>query len=278
MRKMHIESSWEKIIPTKPHLKQVLLFVSNSGLTIFGVWLLMIVLPGSQKFLLLLLVAFLYLTPLLTGKKRFTWETNLHKRILGEKPAVVHDEETITFQPNSTPATGWRQRLNGFKKSDFTGNLELWSGLLALIIGVVIYTIGRNRVGNLSNQLLTVIQSGSLSTAGYYYFFGGTLTEYGILASIGGLLKGVNREKTAGTMLKTIGVIMLLGGVVFAIYVYTNPIDSATKAWQNGLSLSDMQNMYSIGRWLPWLAALFYVLGIGYNLYRGNQLHKTMKK
>lgn len=122
---MHIESSWEKIIPTKPHLKQVLLFVSNSGLTIFGVWLLMIVLPGSQKFLLLLLVAFLYLTPLLTGKKRFTWETNLHKRILGEKPAVVHDEETITFQPNSTPATGWRQRLNGFKKNQIL--LAIWS-------------------------------------------------------------------------------------------------------------------------------------------------------
>ncbi|MEI5839738.1 zinc ribbon domain-containing protein [Lacticaseibacillus rhamnosus] len=281
----------------REHFIVALTFLKNNALTLFVLFILMTFLPLGGLWRLSLFVtylAFVYCYPLLTGKKRVAWDEKLddwlqdknnlkqlnanlskglhqlhHASPKANENAHPEIENRIHLsqadQPLSAASTG-----NGFQV-----NAELIMGIVALIAGFFMYQIGKQSVGSLSSQAISLFQSGSLSTSGYLYIWGVCLLGIGVAMTLGGLIKGIRRQLKGGGLLKFFGVVICIGTAIAATYVYANPVSTSLRAaeaaYNSGMNYSDIQNLIGVIKALPYVAAIIYGLGIFVNATRYRQ-------
>lgn len=270
---------FEKIVPNRHNLSKVLAFSEHSSITIFAFFAFSVVLDSLRWWLLLILMLMLYFYPLLSGKTGFPWEEGTHKGIndsngnsnlnrnINEniRPKPSHIVSNNDVKEPEFKASEKQPQTNTVATSSFKVNNELWSGIISLIIGLILYSIGNNNVQDMGSQIGSVFQNGSLNNGGYLYVIGLVLAEFGGLATIGGLVKGFSHNFTGGMIFKAIGVVVLIIAAGLGMYVYANPVDTAMNVVQSRTTMDDLQNILQVAKMIPWLAGFIYVIGIAFS-------------
>ncbi|WP_429971770.1 zinc-ribbon domain-containing protein [Fructilactobacillus sp. Tb1] len=270
---------FERISFTEDHFRKIVAFSEKSSITILAFFILAVILDPFKWLLLIILMLMLYLYPLLSNETSFPWETKIHDWLnnddkVTKKHEPLFEEEKVTHsKPASTTTSETAPNKtvefkNSIKKTGFSFNTELWLGLISLVIGLVLYTMGQSQTQDVSSQVLSVFQNGSLNNGGYLYVIGAALTEFGLLATVGGLVKGFTHNFSGGLGLKVVGVLVLICSAGMAMYVYANPVSSAISAYQSGASIGDMQNLVQVAKLIPWIAGIIYAIGIVLNLVK----------
>ncbi|WP_461225730.1 hypothetical protein [Lacticaseibacillus suihuaensis] len=156
----------------------------------------------------------------------------------------------------------------------FTNNLELWLGLVVGVVGYLAQQQGGQGVTDGIGQLQAVIQSGSLSSDGYVFIWGYLALRLGILAVVGGLVKGLMHKANGGAILKALAVLAGAAAAAAASYVYAHPFASAYQAaraaYESGASLDDIGNLATMVQYLPVAVMAVYGVGILLNLLGRN--------
>ncbi|WP_262315698.1 hypothetical protein [Lacticaseibacillus parakribbianus] len=156
----------------------------------------------------------------------------------------------------------------------FTNNLELWLGLVVGVVGYLAQQQGGQGVTDGIGQLQAVIQSGSLSSDGYVFIWGYLAVRIGVLAVVGGLVKGLMHKANGGAILKALAVLAGAAAAAAASYVYAHPFASAYQAaraaYESGASLDDIGNLATMVQYLPVAVMVVYGVGILLNLLGRN--------
>ena len=298
----------ERIVPNRNHFIQVLEFMKDNAISLFIVFMIAIIAPAIRWWLLLIYLVFVYFYPLLSTNKRFWWDkklddwfhdkdnlkniykstsnslnsinqtihsnhkdveqNNAHQQELIKKMQAARSDSATPDKPTSD-ATTVQAMHTGFRTSG-----ELILGIVALVCGTPMFFIGRNSVSDAGTQISSVLNNGSLDSSGYLYIIGMFLMATGVLALIGGIVKGATGH-TGGGVAKAMGLIigLIIAGV--ACYVYANPVDSAVSAAQaaynSGASMDDISGAYKAVKIIPWIAAGLYGLGILLNAMHARQ-------
>lgn len=287
-----------KLVPSRKHFITALTFLKNNALTLFVLFILGTFLPlnGTWRFgLLMIYLLFVYCYPLLTGKKRVAWDKKLDdwlqdKDNLKQLNASInkglnqlhHAVPTVNQKTQLEPKTQVKSSQaneplprSSSAVSGFRLNGELITGIIALIAGFFMYQMGKQSVGSLSSQAMSLFQSGSLSTSGCLYIWGVCLLGIGAAMTLGGIIKGIRRQLQGGGVLKFLGIAICVGAAIAASYVYANPVSSSLRAaeaaYSSGMSYSDIQNLIGVIKALPYVAAIIYGLGIFVNATRYRQ-------
>lgn len=261
---------FEKIAPNQQNLSKVFVFAERNTITIFAFFLLAVLFDPLRWVLLLLLIALLYFYPLLSNKTEFPWNIKLSN---DNKKNVVKSEEynptKVVQEPKEPKSTVTKphQSINQAKsvmstKNGFVTTGELWLGIICLVIGLCLYFIGKSQTQDVGSQVISVVQQGSLNNGGYLYILGGALADFGILATIGGLVKGYTHNLNSGVVFKVVGVIILVIAASLAIYSYANPVETAVNAYRSGIGIDDVQNIVQLAKIIPWIAGIIYAVGI----------------
>lgn len=298
----------ERVVPNREHFIQVLEFMKDNAISLFIVFIIAIIAPAIRWWLLLIYLVFVYFYPLLSTNKRFWWDKKLddwfhdkdnlkniykstsnslssinqtiHSNHKDDEQADAHQQELIkemqaarsdSVTPNDPINDAPTAQIihQGFRTSG-----ELILGIVALICGTPMFFIGRNSVSDAGTQISSVLSNGSLDSSGYLYIIGMFLMGIGVLALIGGIVKGATGH-TGGGLAKVLGFVLgvIIAGV--ACYVYANPVDSAVSAAQaaynSGASMDDISTAYKAVKIVPWIAAGLYGLGILLNAMHAKQ-------
>lgn len=184
---------------------------------------------------------------------------------------VANNEEnaatTSTLGQNSNVQSTTTGENSDNKKSSATLNKEFIVGIIIAIVGAVLFLSSKSQTTSYSNQAWSMLQSGSLDVAGYAYIWGAFLFEIGVLAIIGGLFKVILHSKSnKGITLKVIATGMYFITAIVATYIYSNPISTGISVtetfYNNGSSLSDIQNIYNFLKTIPYIVIVVYACGI----------------
>ena len=78
------------------------------------------------------------------------------------------------------PATSETQAVH----REFMVNAELIIGIIMAFVGIFMYFNGKDKIGSITTQLMSVVKNGSLDASGYLYIWGLVIGGIGILAAL----------------------------------------------------------------------------------------------
>ena len=287
---------------TRAHFNQVLQFVKDNALTMFLFYLLAVLLPALRWYLLIIFILMVYLFPLLSNEQRFKWDeavdnylrdeeqlnkirnsaAGMYRSLSNGQPAQEPAEEEAPAQPQGTPdpapqkASVTAQAANAALSpaAGFSWNGEAIFGIIATVLGAIMYFMTRDEAGSFLNQGLSVLQSGGLNSAAYLNLWGFVMLLVGVPAIIGGIIKGATHH-LGGGVLKTLGVLLAGGYGLAYSYVFANAAEvagrTAVATLSGDTSLSDLENLAHLVQIIPWLVIGLYVIGILVNAVSSRQ-------
>lgn len=287
---------------TRAHFNQVLQFVKDNALTMFLFYLLAVLLPALRWYLLIIFVLMVYLFPLLSNEQRFKWDeavdnylrdeeqlskirnsaAGMYRSLSNGQPAQEPAEEEALAQPQGTPdpapqkASATAQAANAALSpaAGFSWNGEAIFGIIATVLGAIMYFMTKDETGSLLSQGLSVLQSGGLNGASYLNLWGFVMLLIGVPAVIGGIIKGATHH-LGGGVLKTLGVLLAGGYGLAYSYVFANAAEvagrTAVATLSGDTSLSDLENLAHLVQIIPWLVIGLYVIGILVNAVSSRQ-------
>lgn len=278
----------QRLVPNRAHRQQVVKFVQNNGVSLFAAAWLAVLLPQSAWWLILVTVIY-YGYPLLSSHERFAWEARLAKWLVDPKVQLQAKQreqlkamrDNLAEQTNKLKASVERPtpapaaQPAAVHQPLFSNNLEFWFGLIMAAAGFVMTQFMGGGAFDLKTQLQSLLQNGGLSSDGYILIWSYVAARLGLMALIGGLVKGFLHKGNFGQTLKALAVLAAIACAGILTYVYAHPLDSAytaaKAAYDNGMSLSDVGDLAAYGQYLPLAVMGVYALGIVINVIGRNR-------
>ncbi|MDV7720049.1 zinc-ribbon domain-containing protein [Pediococcus ethanolidurans] len=266
---------------TRKHFVQVVTFLKDNALSLFVFYIVSLVFVPYRWIIFLFYLIFIYSYPLLSGNKRISWDKQLDNWLhdknniknigkfanekfanISSKVTSVKENTEINRNVKSKIAT---DTTDDVRENIFMMNAELFMGAAFLIIGAGSYFIGKDSVSDMSSQAMSILQAGELNSGGYIYIGGIFLLGIGAAATLGGLVKGLTQHPNGGGILKTIAIVLCIISTGAILYIYANPAMSAMDAYKSGISFDSLDNIYRMAKMIPWIAGMFYGVGIFIN-------------
>ena len=285
---------------TRKHMIQVFNFMKDNALTLFFITILMIFPWNNHLFRVFIFFIYLiviYTYPLLTNQKRFTWDRKLEIWIndknnikqLRENTQDILKEAKNEIKKRTTNAEQ-KSVLNEEKPSEINNdksnmspktqvikndqsilNAEFMLGVLMDICGSFMYFSGKIPIGSLTQQLTSIIRTGTLDSSGYLYIWGIVVLGIGILATIGGLTKMLIHNVQGGNLAKWFAIIIAIITGFVATVIYSDPMSIISETIQGGFDFENIKIFLNVMKCIPWIVTLIYVIGIFFNIGNTNR-------
>ena len=254
--------TWQRrLIPNVAHLKRVGYFMVNNGWFLLVVYVASLVLNHWRWEIFGLFILINYLFPLLTGKTAFLSPKNQPES--NDKPndqPVSEPEPAARVQSKPRIEPTQNQKVSKRGRFHFASNLEFKTGSILIIPSLIGYLIARQVMTKRGIQTAQIFNQTNLGITADVYFIGLGVLGIATAMVIGGLMKSVIHHQFGGQRLKRWGIITAIVTMLLALAMYQNGV--ATTATLSVIS--------TIGAvllpFLPWLAVIFYGLGIVKNL------------
>lgn len=272
---------------SRRHWRQVFRFMNNNAETMLVCFVLAALLPAYRYIILVIFLLLTYFYPLLSNEDSYPWEASFN-RWLADDQSIPHlkeqlhhltaaarapktsTDESRAASPAHESATSSSDHQNTATQvvrsnPAFKLGSELILGIIFLIVGLFLHFTFAGQTLSASNQLSSLITNHSLSSDAYGEIWGISLPILGGAMLIGGIVNGFKRT-SSGTAMKVIGAIMLLAFGIILSYIYANAanmaINAAASILGGNMSISNLEDIISALRALPWIGAVCYGVGI----------------
>lgn len=260
-RRQRAIDSWQRrLIPNVPNLKRVGQFIVNSGWFLLFVYVVSLLFNEWRWEIFGLFILTSYLYPLLTGKASF-WRSESHSAQQKMPDAQQFSEpEATKSQPKQTTQQDQFRKSAKPRRLHFKSNFEFQTGSILIIPSLIVYLVSRQIISKRGIQIDQLFNQTSLGTTADFCFI--SLGVLGIATAmiLGGLVKSIIRHPFGGQKFKRWGIGTAILTILLAVVMYQDAV-TATSA---GAIVS------AVGAFLmpllPWLAVIFYSLGIVKNL------------
>lgn len=284
-------------MPNKHNVLKAVEFFQANPFTLLIIAFVAAILQFKHAFwLLVVYLLFCYLYPLVTRSKKLVIDRKV-ETIISSRDQSINERgqhngnpkiQDFLFGRYITKVVAWQN--SNVSKSDaeeskhhgkvrvkhqpFNYNVELLVGIILSPIGLILQLSGSDGATDRINQLQSVLQNRTLDGSGYIYIWGYLALRIGLLALVGGLVKGFIHKANSGITLKAIAVLAGVATAAVTSYVYAHPfasaVDAARMAYDSGASLDDISNIVQMVKYLPFVVIGIYALGIFVNLLGQN--------
>ncbi|GAX07742.1 membrane protein [Secundilactobacillus silagincola] len=261
-RRQRVTNSWQRrLIPNVTNLKRVGRFIVNNGWFLLFIYVISLIFNQWRWGIFALFILSSYLYPLLTGQDSFGRPQRHPSR--RDVPADQQFDEPEQVVKNQSKTTAQQTQFRKPAKSGrfhFKSNLEFQTGSILIIPSLVCYLVAKQLISKRGIQIDQIFNQTSLGTTADVYFI--SLGVLGIATAmiLGGLVKSMVHHPFGGQKFKRWGVITAVLTILLAVAMYQDTV-TATSA---GAIVSAVGAF--LMPFLPWLAAIFYGLGIVKNL------------
>ena len=277
--KAKAQSIGKELIPNRQNLLKVARSVKQHMITLLLV-ILLLLMPWEYNsvrvtifFIYLLL---LYFVTLLNKEKIFHYEKMIESLLKGkERPKPV---KIKAVKERKTRVEKVHTQNNpSLAKQRFKLTKECLAGVVLFVGGFLSYRMNIGSMSSGAEQFTSMITEQSLSSAGYFVIIGIGAMFLGILAFIGGGIKGFAREKQGGEVFKWIATALVAICCGIAMYIYAHPVETAIQGASSLIdsAMSDPSGLESNVNSLttmitisPYVIAIVYIIGIIQNLMK----------
>ncbi|GAX02682.1 hypothetical protein IWT140_00279 [Secundilactobacillus pentosiphilus] len=262
-RKGRSSNHWQyRLIPNLTHLRQVGQFVLNNGWFILLFYVISLLFNAWRWWFFGLFILTTYLYPLLTGRNTFL------ERKPTEPKNGRDDQQFSEVTPSAAKETEADQEAPQpqFRKPAKKGshhlvsNREFQTGSILIIPSLICYLVTRRIIRGQGIQLDQIFNQTHLGRTVDVYFIALGVLGIATAMVIGGLIKAVTHHAFGGQKIKRWGIITAVLTVLLAVVMYQDAV-TATSA---GAVVSAIGAF--LMPFLPWLAAIFYGMGIIKNI------------